>query len=377
MKLRASWGKTGNNRIAPYQFLRTYSYAKGIVFGGEAQRGITAITTPNPNITWAVTAKANIGLNIGLLGNRVNFKLDLYRAFTRDILAEKHSTIPLYTGLILPDQNIGKMKNHGVELQASYRKRLSDNLTFNIGANISYNHNTIVKIPETPQSAPYQLREGHAFGSILVYKAIGIYRTKEDLNKYVSYPGATLGSLIFADLNGDGEIDSDDKYRFEASTFPNSQFGLHMGVNYKGLNINILFEGQAGGKWRLSNFFTGTGSGNGLGYVATHSYTLENIHSGLPRIHAIGIGSAGSDFWYFDSNWLRLKSVNISYNLPKNWTSSMGISELRVFFTGRNLFMVYNSLKEFGMGDPEFVSSGIGAHYPNMMTLKVGLNVKF
>lgn len=369
LKLRASWGETGNDRVPAYQFIRRFNYTPGIVFGGGTQRGITSTVAPNPNITWAVTTKANVGLDIGLFENKLNFKIDLYRSFTRDILAENRAVVPLYTGLVLPDQNIGKMKNHGFEFQVSYRKFFSNNLSFNIGANISYNENEIVKIPEPPLPEQYQSREGHALGAILVYKAIGIYRTKEDFKKYVSYPNASLGTLIFADLNGDGEIDSDDKYRFEASGFSNAQFGLHLGMNYKNFSINVLFQGQAGGKWRLSNFFSGTGSGNGLAYVANHSYTMENTDSELPRIHAVGIGAADSDFWYFDASWLRLKSLNVSYSLPTKWTSNIGVSRVRMFFSGRNLWMAYNSLKEFGAGDPAFT--------PNLATYKIGLNIKF
>jgi TonB-linked SusC/RagA family outer membrane protein len=175
LKIRASWGETGNDRVDPFQFLSSFTYSpatQGIVFNGESEQGLQATTTPNPNITWEVTKKTDIGLKIGLLQDKINFKIDLFRAFTDNILGKKHSTIPIYTGLILPDENIGKMRNHGFEFQMLYRNRFSNELTFNIGANISYNKNKIIHIGEVPNAEPYQKKKGHPFGASLVYKAI-------------------------------------------------------------------------------------------------------------------------------------------------------------------------------------------------------------
>lgn len=374
LKLRASWGKTGNDRVGPFQYIGIFSYNTGTVIDGVDARGIAASTTPNPNITWEVSENTNLGLEMGFLEGRLNLEVDLFKIKTSNILGRRQASIPGYTGLILPDENIGEMENKGVEFQASYRQNFGG-LTFRTQGNVSYNKNKIIYFDEVPQAEPYQKLEGMPFGSSLVYKAIGIYRTQNDLDNHVNYNNAGLGGLIFADLNEDGVIDGNDRYRFDSNSFPKVQFGLNLGADYNGFDVSMLFQGQAGAKWRLDNGFDSGAGGNGLTYVANNSYSLESINTELPRIRPTGIASENSDFWYHEVSWARLKSLEFGYSLPQEVLSRVRLTGLRLYFTGQNLFMVYNNLKEFGSGDPEFINSGKGAQYPNMRTLGVGLNI--
>jgi hypothetical protein len=290
--------------------------------------------------------------------------------------------------LVLPDENIGKMESHGVEFQAGYRRNIGE-VNFNVSGNVSFNANKVVYFDETPQAEPYQKAEGHPIGSILVYKAIGIYRTAADLTGNTSYPGATLGGLIFADLNHDGKIDANDQYRYDAGSIPadpttgqgrvavpKMQFGLNIGLDYKNFDLSILLQGQSGAKWRLSNGFNSGAGGNGLEYVATNSYSLSNTNSVLPRIGPVGTEGADADFYYHSSTWLRLKSLEMGYTLPKSLVSKLKISALRFYVSGNNLFMLVNNLKKYGAGDPEFLY-GNGGGYPNMKILNAGLNLTF
>lgn len=376
LKLRASWGQTGNDRVDPFQYIGIYSYGTGTVINGVDARGIEATTTPNPNITWEVSENTDIGLEVGFLQGRLNFEVDVFKIKTSDILGQRQASIPGYTGLILPDENIGEMENKGIEFQASYRQNF-ENLTFRMQGNVSYNKNKIIYFDEVPQAEPYQKLEGMPFGSTLVYKAIGIYRTQNDLDNNVNYNNAGLGESIFADLNGDGVIDGNDRYRFDSNAFPRMQFGVNLGADYKGFDLSVLFQGQGGAKWRLDNGFNTSAAGNGLVYVADNSYSLENINAELPRIRPTGIASANSDFWYQDVFWVRLRTLELGYSLPEAILSSVKLSGLRAYITGQNLFMVFNNLKKFGSGDPEFTNSGKGAQYPNMRTLGFGLNLTF
>jgi hypothetical protein len=139
----------------------------------------------------------------------------------------------------------------------------------------------------------------------------------------------------------------------------------------------MLFQGQSGANWRLDNGFDSGAGGNGLAYVANNSYSLDNPNTVLPRIRPTGIASQDSDFWYRDVSWGRLKSFELGYTLPQDLLSIVNITALRVYFSGQNLFMIYNSLKEYGIGDPEFTNNGKGAQYPNMRTLGFGINLTF
>jgi len=375
LKLRASWGRLGNDRVNPFQYIGAFGYAPGWVVNGVDGRGIAATTTPNPNITWEVSEKTDLGLEMGFLQNKLTFEVDIYNSATSHILGQRQASIPGYTGLLLPDENIGKMNSKGIEFQAGYKQNLGD-VMLSLNGNVSYNQNKIIYFDETPQSEPYQKLEGNPLGSELVYKAIGIYRTQKDLDNNVSYPGATLGSLIFADLNKDGVIDSKDQYRYSTTAFPKMNFGLNIGLGYKDFDLTMLLQGQSGAKWAISTGFNSGAGGNGLEYVAKNSFSLSNINSLLPEIAPNGFAGANSDFYYHDVKWLRFKSVELGYTLPKRVLNKFKITALRFYLSGDNLFLIFNNLSKYGNGDPEFLSSN-GGTYPNMKTVNAGLNLTF
>lgn len=375
LKLRASWGQLGNDRVSPFQYLTSYGYAPGYVINGADVQGITATSTANPNITWEVSAKTDIGLDAAFLSNKLNLTLDYFNTNTSKILGQKQASIPSYTGLVLPDQNIGKMNSRGFEIQVEYKQNFGK-VGFRAGANVSYAKNKIIYFDETPQSEPYQKLEGNPLGSILVYKAIGIYRTDADLTNHTSYPGAIKGNLIFADLNNDGLIDSRDQYRMDAGIFPKAQFGANFGVNYQNFDLSILLQGQTGSKWRMSNGFDSGAGGNGLEYVALNSYTLTNPNAILPMVSPQGVGGSDADTYYHVSTFLRFKNAQLGYTLPKHLLSWAKIAAFRIYVSGDNLFMIYNNLKKYGTGDPEFLL-GNGGAYPNMKTVSIGANLTF
>lgn len=375
LKLRASWGQTGNDRVDPFQYIGVYEYSDGYVVDGTDQRGIAAATTPNPEITWEVSDNTNIGLEVGVLQGRLNFELDVFKITTSNILGRRQSSIPQYTGLELPDENIGEMENKGIEFQTSYSQIVGD-WTFRASGNISYQKNEIIYFDEVPQSEEYQKLEGMPFGSELVYKSIGIYRTQDDIDNNVNYSNPGLGELIFEDMNDDGLINANDRYMADLTPFPKYQYGINLGADFKGFDLNILFFGQGGGMWRMSNGFDSGAGGNGLAYVAQNSYTLDNTSAELPRIRPTGTASSNSDFWYIESNWMRLKALELGYTFPSDLLSQIKIQGLRVYFSGENLFLLYNSLSQYKNGDPQW-NSGNGGNYPNMRALNFGINLTF
>ena len=384
LKLRGSWGRLGNDRVNPFQYIGAFGYTTGWVINGVDARGIAATSTPNPNITWEVSETTDMGLEAGFLQNRLTFEFDVYKTKTTGILDKRQASIPGYTGLVLPDENIGKMNSKGFEVQAGYRQSFGK-VNLRLNGNIAYTENKIIFFDETPQAEPYQKKEGQPLSSELVYKAIGIYRTQADLDKNINYPGARLGGLIFADLNNDGKIDGNDRYMFNTTMFnnngvvnvyPKMQFGLNIGIDYKAFDLSVLLQGQSGAKWRLNNGFNSGAAGNGLQYVALNSYSLSNTNAVLPMIQPIGTAGENSDFYYHNSVWMRLKSIELGYTLPSRILSKFKFAAFRVYVSGNNLFLLFNNLKKYGAGDPEFLS-GNGGTYPNMRTLSAGLNITF
>ncbi len=375
LKIRASWGRLGNDRVNPFQYIGAYGYSAGWVVDGKDVQGIAPTSTPNPHITWEVSEKTDLGLELGFLENRLTFEFDVFNSATSHILGQRQASIPSYTGLVLPDENIGKMNSKGFEIQGGYRQNFG-RVSFRANGNISYARNKIIYFDETPQAEPYQKLEGNPLNSILVYKATGIYRTDADITKYTSYPGATKGGLIYADLNNDGVINGNDRYRFDATGFPKMQFGLTLGLNYENFDFTMLLQGQNGAKWRLSNGFNSGAGGNGLEYVAFNSYSLDNTNAILPMIQPTGLAASDADFWYHNAFWARFKSVELGYTLPRRLLSKVKIADVRIYLSGDNLFMLYNNLKKYGAGDPEFLL-GNGGAYPNMRSLNAGVNITF
>lgn len=381
LKLRLSWGQLGNDRVDQFQYLGIYEYGAnsfrstigaGYVFGGEDVKGVVPSGVANPNITWEVSNNLDVGVELGLFDGAINLEVDFFKIKTTNILGRRRASIPDYTGLDLPDENIGEMENQGIDLSFNYRHTFSEEFYFGVGGTMTYAKNKIIFFDEAPNPEPYQNLEGKPLNSNLIYQTIGIYRTAADLTDNVSYTNAGLGDLIFADLNNDGEINSDDRYRFDPNSDPRVQYGLNFDLGFKGFDFNILFQGAAKVKRRYSNGFSSSAGGNGFAYAAENSYTVDNTDSLLPRIASTTLGNSDSDFWYRNAGYVRLKSMELGYTIPATLTSKIGLDNLRVYVSGYNL-LTFQQNDELGYGDPEQGNGG----YPPLKTVSFGVNVSF
>ena len=379
----------GNDRVDPFQYLTVYKYSEpsgfgvigdGYVFGNEDVKGVIPDGVPNPNITWEVSNNLDLGLELGLFDGSLNLEFDYFKIKTTNILARRRASIPDYTGLDLPDENIGEMENKGFDFLFRYNQQMGE-VGFGMGGTVTYAKSKIIFLDETPTDFAYQKIEGTPFpgldsqGNIinnLVYKAIGIYRIQADLDNNVNYPNAGLGGLIFEDLNGDGQINSDDRYRYDPLATPQLQFGLNFDLDYKSFDFTVLFQGATKVQRQIGNGFNSGAAGNGLDYAAKNSYTVNRTDAVLPRVAPTNLGRAASDFWYRDASYVRLKSMELGYSFPKDIMNKYGIDNLRFFASGYNL-LTFSKLDKYGFGDPEQDNGG----YPPLKTISFGLNLAF
>ncbi|MEQ8216774.1 MAG: TonB-dependent receptor [Arenibacter sp.] len=380
LKLRGSWGQLGNDRVDQFQYLRVYKYSEppgngvigdGYVWGNQDIKGVIPDGVANPNITWEVSDNLDIGLEMGLFEGALNLEVDYFMIKTTNILGRRIASIPAYTGLDLPDENIGEMENKGIDLSMRYNHNIGE-LGFGLGGTFTYAKNKIIYFDETPTDFKYQKLEGQPFGSNLVYESIGIYRTQADLDNNVNYPNAGLGELIFADLSGDGQINSDDRYRYDPLQTPRLQFGLNLDLNYKSFDFTVLFQGASKVQRALSNGFNSGAAGNSFDYAAQNSYTVDRTDALLPRVGTTTLGNSDSDFWYRDASYVRLKSMEFGYSFPKDVMNKFGINQLRFFASGYNL-LTFSKLDKYGYGDPEQDNGG----FPPVKTISFGLNLAF
>ncbi|MEZ3550714.1 MAG: TonB-dependent receptor [Muribaculaceae bacterium] len=373
LKLRASWGKLGNDRVSSYQYLSTYSMSNGAILGvnPELNKGFAPGRIGNANITWEKVDTKNIGIDGSLWNGMLGFTAEYFYQKRKDILTPKNASVPDYTGLTLPDQNIGEVSNQGFELLLSHRNRIG-NVSYNASFNFTYTHNKIIYFDEAETVPEWQRRTGKSIDTYLMYKSDGIYQTWDEVNSTPHLAGAQPGDIKYLDLDGDEKITSDDKYRNDYGTVPRIVFGLNYGAEWKGIGINMTWTGQAKARQM----------------IVPYSYNLDKTffenrwvsaeqtpNSKYPRaFNKDGDNNTQwSDFWCYDSSFLRLKNLEVFYNLPETLVARLGLQNFRVFFSGTNLFV----LDHIKVQDPELNATSTGQAYSPQRVFTFGINLGF
>jgi len=383
LKLRASWGQLGNDRVAEYQYLTAYNYNDAQVFMGGANNLLPAFypgVNANPNITWEVAENKNVGIDAGLWDRLIEVEFDLYRNSRKNILIPRNASIPDYVGLSLPEENLGMMRNQGFEILLTHNKKIGD-FNYSISGNYSYNNNKVVNIDETPNVLEWQKRTGKPFGAELYYQTDGLYAPADIANANLpKYGGAKAGDIKVVDYNNDGKIDGDDRVRMDKSLdVPRIMYGFNFKGSYKGFDLNMVFQGAEKVYRYLYTADIGI-RGNFLKDYYTNYWSETNQNARWPKANPNTFGSTNdNDFFVLPAGYLRLSSLELGYNIPKSITSKLSLGSLRFYFSGSNLFLVYNKLKYF---DPEAAGepgtkNARGYYYPQQRILNFGVNVSF
>jgi TonB-linked SusC/RagA family outer membrane protein len=376
LKLRASYGQVGNDAIDAFQDLRLYNLnSQGYLYGlpPSATQGLAAGVTPNPNITWEVAKLSNIGLDISLWKGLLDFGADVFKQTRSNILATRELAIPVYTGLILPSENIGSVENKGFELILSHTNTVGE-ITYKIAGNVAYAKSKVLDLAEAQNVPAWQKAQGHVLGADLMYKAIGIFRTQPEVDANPTWPGTEVGDLQYADINKDGIIDAGDQVRTDETNIPRVTFGLNLSASYKNFSLWANFVGatQVWQYYVLDCRITT----NNLAEVLENRYTTGSMTSKYPWLPTLSTESEPSGlhstFWMRDASFARLKTLELSYTLPENLLSKVKISAMRVYVNGNNLFTI-DKLKWV---DPENIQQN-GSFYPQSKIFNLGINISF
>ena len=383
LKLRASYGEQGNDSIDPFQYLTTYEYTAltgySMKIDDKEVSFIIPGTIPNPKVTWEVARTWNVGLDGRIFNGMLGWEVEYFHTRRSNILCTRNASIPYYTGLTnnLPDENIGIVSNRGVELQLTHENRVANGeFLYRIGGNIMYARNRIEYMDETPwgEGHEYMNATGHPMGAELYYQVIGINKTQEDLEKYPQMPGATLGDFIFADLDGNGVIDTYDRKRCDLTTVPELVFGLNFEAQWKGFDLSVLFQGQGRARYYYAPLMDPV-SGNVEREAAEKAWTLNNTDSDWPRLGSnVSNGhTTRSSFYYRDASFLRLKNVELGYTFNQAmFGTKVGIRSLRIYIAGYNL-LTFSGLKNV---DPETDDESY-QNYPQMRIFNAGVKLTF
>jgi hypothetical protein len=275
---------------------------------------------------------------------------------------------------IIPDENLGKVKNSGFETQLGFNKTVGD-LNITLGGNFTYNKSEVIFLDDAAGIPDYQKRAGRPLGSQLLYKTKGIYKTSEDLDTYPGVPGHGLGDLIIEDVNGDGTINANDRVRESLSNVPQIIYGFSGGLNYKDFDFSFLLQGQARS---VQYVLTEAGTvGNYFDSWASNRWSPNNPDGTYPRVDvrtssSINGGLYRNDFWLYNTSFFRIKNVELGYNLPEGIASKLRLKGARIYVNGLNLATI-SKVKDF---DPEGQSES-AQFYPQQRIYNIGVNIKF
>ncbi|PKQ45588.1 SusC/RagA family TonB-linked outer membrane protein [Confluentibacter flavum] len=372
LKLRATHGQVGNDRINQYQYLQLFSLGGNYTFGTSDSPGLNTGTLPNPNVTWEVSTKTDFGLSTSLWNGLLGLDLTYFMEKREDILTSRNLSIPSILGFPnLPPENIGKVDNKGFEIIITHKNTIKD-LKYDISANMGYVKSNVVFLDEVPNpNTPWKNVEGHPVGAGLYYQADGIFNTQAELDAYPHQNGQQVGDIKIIDYNGDGVINADDQFRFDKNTTPEIIFGMNMNFEYKNFDLNLFFQGQTNA-YHYDGDFANFGNAdftNGFVGRAADRWTVSNPNGTMPRADSFAPGS--NTFFLFDATFVRLKSMEIGWTIPEKLLASTGVNSLRFYASGFNLL---TWAKEKKFSDPEGTSA---LAYPQLRTINLGVNVKF
>lgn len=380
-KLRASISQTGNDALLnsdneydrSIQYLNTYGFTKhGVVFGGEESKRLYAVRTPNPNITWEVGTTYNVGLDFKFLQNRLSVETDAFYHKRTNMLISRNASLSEITGITLPRENIGEMKNRGFDMLVGWNDNIGD-VQYNVSLNATYARNKILFWDETPGAPAWQVSTGLPVSTSLYYVADGIFHNQAEIDAYPHWEGAQPGDIRFKDINNDGKINADDRIRSDKNEEPRFVAGLTLGLNWKNWDLMALFQGATGGQVYIQTW-SGT-IGNFLKEYYDQRWTPDNPTANGPRTY-----EREDQYWISNKNtyflrkgdYLRLKNVELGYTFSVDALKKAGISKLRIYGDATNLF----TLDHVKVADPEARDVNLEA-YPQRRIINFGVQATF
>ena len=390
-KVRGSYGLVGSDASYPTTVNNTIQYttAIGTVNGiGSSNRtgvlGANEGSLVNPFVTWEKERKTDIGIDLNMLNGKIIVSADYFYNYRYDQLISQ-GDIPLIIGQALPKKNVGITENKGFDGTITYKNSFG-NVTYAINANASYAVNKIIFKSEAPDY-PYQSETGREIGHTFGYQCIGFYQLADfnpngSVKDVVPSPAWSViqpGDLKYADLNGDGVINAADKTYLSKPNLPTTTVGVGFSIGYKGFSINALFQGAYGYAVQINGegsdaFNSNLRTWNMDRWTPATAFTATYPRIGLnTNVNNISYTTV-SDFWFVDASYIRLKSLEIGYQLPENWLKKAFIRTARIYASGYNI-LNFTHMNKFQQ-DAE-VSSGQGDAYPNTANFNLGIQLGF
>lgn len=390
LKIRAGFGISGNNRIGNYSAIGLLS--TGFYPTGDAlQNTVNPSTMSNDDLGWEKTRQYNIGFEFGLVNNRIRIEGDFYDSQSIDLLFDVF--VPVITGYSSQIQNIGKVQNRGMEFLVSSRNLIND-FKWSTNFNISFNKNKVLEVGPDMRpiygSAPnannaFITTIGYPIASFYGYRFEGVFMSQEELDRYPHLGGDKVGDGRYADVNGDGVLNQNDK-TILGDNNPDFTAGLSNNFSYKNFSLGVQLTGSYGASVfsfykRMVGIYHGDRNGmiEQLDRWRSPEQPGDGIHFKATRTPS-GWQRDPSSAWVQDASYLRLRSLNFAYDFKESFVERMSLNGLRIYLTGTNLF----TLTKYSGYDPETSSQGSGLSkggdylgYPAARSFIFGVNLTF
>lgn len=387
LKLRVGWGRIGNDKIGNDGFTQTMfnsgpTFVDYVLGTGEQQmvNGATVLTYINNGGQWELTETWNLGADFALFNGKLSATVDLFRRNTKQMLLTVKG--PAYIGNRYDAQkNVGIVRNQGLELSLGHNNRIGK-VNYSVNGNVSFINNMLTKLNGGERQYLDGVRindEGFALYSLYGYKYEGVYKTDaEAQDKMWGYSETEqpyhAGDAKFTDLNDDGKIGDEDKIDL-GNPFPWLTYGLNLSADWKGIDIQLFFQGVYGNEIynQVRVRTEGRGEEATLSTKMRDVWTKDNIDGSIPNPYGYSNNYATSSRFVENGSYFRLKNMQIGYTLPKQITSKVGINRLRFYVSASNLF----TITKYTGYDPE-VGNGVDyGNYPQSRTIMVGANLNF
>jgi len=385
LKIRGSYGESGALAGTAFQYLSMYNvYGPAAVIDGAAVQAVREGIEPNKNITWEKAKKSNVGVDLTLWRGLLRLEADYFYEMRSNMLTTPTVIVPAEYGVGLSQVNAGVMENRGVEFTVGSNYKVTNDLRISVDGNFTFARNKLLEVFETSTTYdnPNRRQTGRPLGTRFGYEAIGYFQ-EEDFDAFGNLlPGIATqpwgkvypGDVRYKDVNEDGKIDTDDHTVIGLASVPEIIYGMSLNVSYKGFFFDILFQGVgrtniygSGGYWHP--FYNGRGA-----YKSNLDYwTPENRDASHCRITPAPLtnNDQPSSYLIFNTRYFRLKSLNLSYTIPSEYSKKVGIQNARVFISGQNL-LTFTPIINY---DPEIIQQQ-GLAYPLQKVVSLGVNLK-
>ena len=400
LKLRASWGRNGNENIGNFRYAslmdtgQEYYFGLGTLAYGNMYSGASPAALANPTIRWEESEQIDVGFDVRLFNDRLSFGYDFYNKRTNGMLMDK--PIPSYVGQGAPMSNLGDMRNWGHEFELGWQHQVGD-FHYSVNANASLLRNRLINLGNESGEAVYQSNGASGIGDYVKgsngmvwpyfygMKTDGIFQNWAEVNNYknrdggLMQPSAQPGDVKFVDVNGDGYVNDDDRTMI-GKGMPDWTAGLTMSADWKGIDATLFFQGSFGNDIFDYCMRGDIPAQNRPGWVLDR-WIGEGTSNRIPRMTNANPNQnwRSSDLWVKDGSFVRLKTAQIGYTLPAKWLQTIFIKNFRVYVAGENL-LTFTKYEGF---DPEMASDGyttIGVDrgiYPQARTITVGASITF